>query len=247
MIPTPRFSRAQACGSLRRDCERIQHLRSALAGCLPLFWLVILTVQLRAQPAAVLEFLQPTNSAVYSTRDEIPIALRAVIPDDVILGADVFANQQKIATTSYCCWQCPCAFPLPGTETLLRIPVPREGGDTPPRTWMGWTNVHAGNHRLTASATSFHGTPVEAAPVSITVLDLTLRINVSPDGTIVLDIPQGALVTGGYDAEASEDLQTWTRLGPFEPGNVAAFFWDRTAPPRRWRFYRSVRVPANTP
>jgi hypothetical protein len=52
------------------------------------------------------------------------------------------------------------------------------------------------------------------------------------------------LVPGGYDLEASEDLQKWTRLGPFLPGDVAAFYYD--VPPtsaREMRFYRSVYVP----
>src|SRR6185503_3365952 len=142
---TPRLARAHACGPMRRQCGHL--LRSARTGCFVLLWLVALIVPplARTAPAPILEFLQPTNGAVFSTLDEVPIALRAVMPDDVILNADVFSDQQKIATVSYCCWLCPCAFPLPGTETLLRIPVRRDGGDTPPRTWMGWTNVHAGN------------------------------------------------------------------------------------------------------
>jgi len=58
---------------------------------------------------------------------------------------------------------------------------------------------------------------------------------------VTLVIPQGSMVPGGYDLEASQDLQSWTRLGPFEPGNVAAFYFD--VPPetaREKRFYRSV-------
>jgi hypothetical protein len=39
-------------------------------------------------------------------------------------------------------------------------------------------------------------------------------------------------------------LRTWTRLGPFLPGNVAAFYYDDPpASARARRFYRSVRVP----
>ena len=47
-----------------------------------------------------------------------------------------------------------------------------------------------------------------------------------------------------FNLEASPDLNVWTRLGPFAPGNVAAFFFDpapESAHPRK--FYRSVYVP----
>jgi hypothetical protein len=88
----------------------------------------------------------------------------------------------------------------------------------------------------------------EAVPVNITVLDLTLRIFVQTDGAVTLVIPQGSLVAGGYDAETSQDLHTWTRLGPFLPGNVAAFYYDDPpADARGRRFYRSVRVAPRAP
>jgi hypothetical protein len=70
-------------------------------------FLAILAIGLNAFSGAhaqVLEFLQPTNGAIYSMRDEIPIALRASAPNDVVFSADVFANfHQKIATALYCC------------------------------------------------------------------------------------------------------------------------------------------------
>jgi len=214
---------------------------------------MLLATAMQAAPAGeaqlpILEFIEPTNNAVFSTLDEIPIVLRASAPNDVILAADVFANQEKIVSMSYCCWLCPCARPLEGQETILQIPVPWDAGIPPPRTWQGWTNVHAGSHRLTARAVSANGAIAQATPVTITVLDLTLRIFVQPDGRVTLVIPEGSLVEGGYDLEASQDLRTWTRLGPFEPGNVAAFYFD--VPPenaRQRRFYRSVHVPARVP
>jgi hypothetical protein len=223
---------------------------AALVGC----WLAIL---LQATvPAAlagetntpVFQFIEPTNNAVFSTLAEIPVVLRAFASNDVFLTADVFANQQEIASVGYCCWLCPCFRPLEGQETILQIPVPWQDGMPPQRIWQGWTNVQAGNYRLTAQATGENGTVVEAAPVNITVLDLTLRIFVRADGTVLLVIPQGSLVTGGYDAEASPDLRTWTRLGPFLPGNVTAFYFDD--PPesaRERRFYRSVYIPPRPP
>jgi hypothetical protein len=193
----------------------------------------------------VLEFIQPTNGAVFSTLDEIPIMLRAFASNDVFLNADVFANQRKIATVSYCCAFCPCFRPVAGQELILQIPVPWEDNRAPSRPWQGWTNVQAGAYRLTATATGDEGTVVDAPPVNITVVDRTLRASVRSDGTVTLVIPEGSLLLGGYDLETSEDLQTWTRLGSFEPGNVAAFYFD--VPPesaRKQRFYRSVyRLP----
>ena len=82
--------------------------------------------------------------------------------------------------------------------------------------------------------------------VRVFVIDPTLRITAQRDGTVVLVIPEGSLAPGQYDAEFSSDLRTWTRLGPFEPGNVAAFYFDR--PPRlERRFYRSVFRPTAVP
>ena len=196
----------------------------------------------------VLEFIEPANNAVFSTLDEIPIVLRAFAPNDVFSVADVSANQQHIATVQYCCAFCPCARPIAGQETILQIPVPWNGELPPPRIWQGWTNVQAGSHRLTARATGENGTELDAAPITITVVDLTLHIFVTPEGAVTLVIPQGSLVQGEYDLEASEDLLSWTRLGPFQPGNVAAFYYE--VPPataRQNRFYRSVYVPPLRP
>jgi hypothetical protein len=225
-------------------------LIAMLASCLPAPWL---EPAVHAAPAGdgqllVLEFIQPTNRAVFSTRDEIPIVLRAVASNDVFLTADVFANQARIGAVSYCCALCPCFRPQAGQETILQIPVPWEEGRPPSRPWQGWTNVQAGSYRLTAQATGENGSMLESAPVTITVLDRTLRIFVTSDGSATLVIPKGSLVPGGYDLEASQDLRTWTRLGPFEPGNVAAFYFD--VPPetaREKRFYRSVYVPPPIP
>src|SRR5205823_8858819 len=142
----------------------------------------------------VLEFIQPTNGAVFSTLDEIPIMLRAVASNDVFFTADVFANQwKKIGTVSYCCAFCPCFRPQEGQETILQIPVPWEAGRPPERPWHGWTNVPARSYRLTARATGQNGTVLDAAPVNITVLDRTLRIFVRSDGSVMLVIPQGSM------------------------------------------------------
>jgi len=211
------------------------------------------TLSLHAGPAGdgqlpVLEFIQPTNNALFSTLDEIPIVLRAVASNDVFLTGEVFANNGKIGDVSYCCALCPCYRPQPGQETTLQIPVPWENGKPPPRSWRGWTNVPARSYRLTARATGENGTIVEAAPVTITVFDRTLYIFVRSDGSVVLVILQGSMTLGGYDLEASQDLLTWTRLGPFEPGDVAAFYFD--VPPetaREKRFYRSVYLPPRNP
>jgi hypothetical protein len=99
-----------------------------------------------------------------------------------------------------------------------------------------------GTYSLTSRATGVNGTAVEAAPVNITVIDATLQIAARPDGTVMLVIPQGSLVPGEYELEASSNLRTWTRLGPFVPGDVAAFYFD-IAPADQRRFYRSAYFP----
>jgi hypothetical protein len=210
---------------------------SILAG--GLLFVLASSLRVQAVEGAVLEFLQPTNHAVFSTLDEIPIMLRSFAPGDVIPTGEVYSGQQKIGALSYCCYLCPCFAPQPGQELILQIPVSWERS-APVRPWMGWTNVHAGSYRLSARAVSQGGSVVEATPISITVLDLTLRIAVNSEGAVTLVIPQGSLVDGGYEAEASQDLSHWTRLGSFQPGNVAAFFYDAPDPARPWRFYRSV-------
>src|SRR4051794_9179093 len=62
-------------------------------------------------PVAMLEFNQPTNNAVFSRMDEVPILLRAFAPDDVFPTAELFSDGAKIADLSYCCAFCPCAAP----------------------------------------------------------------------------------------------------------------------------------------
>ncbi len=199
-------------------------------------------------PIPVFEFVAPTNSAVFSTLQEIPIVLRAHIPGDLIPFADVFANQENIGRAAQCCPFCPCARPMPGQETILQIPAPWDEGAPPSTIWQGWTNAPAGIHRLTARGMSENGTAFDTAPVTITVLDLTLQIAaVSPEG-VTLVIPHGSMAPGRYDLESSENLVTWTRLGPFQPGAVAAFYVDHPpGHPRRQRYYRSVYSPFTPP
>src|SRR5689334_6097588 len=99
-----------------------------------------------ADSSAILEFTQPTNHAVFSTTDEIPVVLRAFASNDVFYTAQIFANNAQIATASFCCSLCPCYHPEPGQETTLQIPVPWNGTNVRTRPWQGWTNVHAGSY-----------------------------------------------------------------------------------------------------
>jgi|GEM_PF-3346218 len=218
-------------------------LMLALAGCL-LALLPYRAVSGDVASSAVLQFVEPADGAIFSTLDEIPVVLRAFAPDDVFLGGEVFANNNKIASVFYCCPLCPCAPPTEGMETTLRIPAPLNGNTPPPQPWQGWRTKSARAYRLTARATGQNGTVLEAAPITITVLDLTMHMSLDADGSVRLVLPQGSMVAGGFDLHASEDLATWTRLGPFSPGAVAAFYFD--PPPenaRRRRFYRAVFVP----
>jgi hypothetical protein len=96
------------------------------------FWAFLsLAVCLTMSPAVhaqvpILQFIQPTNGAIYSTLDEVPVMLRAVASNDLFLSADVFANLAKIATVSYCCTLCPCYHPIEGQD-----PRPVGGGQAP--------------------------------------------------------------------------------------------------------------------
>src|SRR3954471_14370784 len=90
--------------TLLRLSKRLFWLRlmSMASGCL-------LAMSAKGSPTGdgqvpVLEFIQPTNGAVFSTLDEIPIVLRAVASNDVFLSGEVFANQwKKVGDVSYCC------------------------------------------------------------------------------------------------------------------------------------------------
>lgn len=204
----------------------------------------------KAAPFGVprLTFTEPYEGSIYMAANNVPIVLRAFAPEDVFLSAEVFADGNLIGVAMFCCPLCPCAHPLPGQETVLQIPAPWNGGPPPATVWQGWTNPPAGIHRLTARAVGENGTVVESPPVVVSVQEVRLFIgrNSEQEGDYVLAIPFGALVDGGsFDLEASADLRTWTRLGPFSPGNVAAFYWDRPpASARERRFYRAVWVPS---
>lgn len=233
-----------------RQSSRFHSLAIRVRGLLGLwFGLAGMAVWAADPQLPVLEFIEPTNHAVFATSDEIPVVLRAFAPDDVFAAAEVFANNQAIATVLYCCPWCPCPRPSAGLATTMQIAAPWNGEPPPPeRMWQGWTNVRAGLYVLTAQATGELGTLVEAAPVSVVIIDRTLRFFVQPDGGVTLSIPQGSMVPGGYDLEVSEDLRTWTRVGPFQPGDVAAFYFDPPPPgARERRFYRSVFTPPGGP
>jgi hypothetical protein len=263
--------------------------------------------------APVLQFIEPTNNTVVSTRSERPIVLSASASNNVFRTADVLAAQsvtlawdpsvetnlakyslyygvsrgtystqldvspnRAAATVSNLLAGQTYFFVVTARDVdgLKSVPsnevsyhVPRATNPAPvaigvtiqsqedqsalagtdpegdPLTDMLLSSAVSGTlsgtaPTLTARATGDNGT----------VLDLTLRISVRADGAVALVIPQGALVAGGYDAEASEDLRTWTRLGPFQPGNVAAFYFDDSpVGGRERRFYRSVRTPPLQP
>jgi hypothetical protein len=221
--------------------------RLALQVLLSAVWLTALNCVWRADAqVALLEFNQPTNNAVFSSLDEIPILLRgAAMENDVFAAGELFADGKKIADLSYCCALCPCAAPQIGRETILQIPVAWNGTTPPSRPFQGWTNPPVGVHLLTARATGENGTKVEATPVTITVFDGSLEVfKNNTDGTLSLVIPLGSMTPGRYDLEASDDLRNWTRVGEFGPGNVAAFYFGiPIESSRNARFYRSVYIP----
>ncbi len=253
-LPAPRFGcTLQVMNPLRQQNRMALRLQGLclpgwillLAGCLVAV-VPLRTIRAGEVSLPILQFLQPANGSVFSTQDEIPVVLRAFAPNDVFLNAEVFANLDPIATATFCCPLCPCARPTAGMQTTLQIPAPWSGGPPPPP-WIGWRNPTAGTYRLTARAFGENGTVVEAAPVTITIVDLTLHISFNPDGTVLLVIPQGSMVPGGYDLEVSDDLHSWSRQGAFSPGDVAAFYQDQPPVNARRRFYRAIYVPLRSP
>ncbi len=199
-------------------------------------------------PGAVLEFLQPRDGFVYSSRDEIPVILRGMMPSDIISSVEILAGGNPIGIGMSCCPFCPCPRPQEGVEATFQIPTPWDGGVIPQRMWQGWKNATPGTYRLTARATGEMGGYVEAQEVTITVVDaveLDLRLRVSPmdGGAFQFVLPSGSLVSGGFALETSFDLKVWKYVGDFSPGNVATFF--TLTPPndgRAERYYRAVRV-----
>ena len=207
------------------------------------FFLYSLLVTVAHGQAPTLAFVTPTNGAVYSAGDTIPIVLRAIASNDVFLTADVYVDNGKLTTLSYCCPLCPCAAPREGFETRLQYPIAANGGVA-----RGWSNVQAQTYRLFARGVGEHGTTVQTAPIYVHVVDRSLEIySNDANGTVMLIIPFGAMTIGGYDLEISEDLRTWRSLGSFSPGAVAAFYWDTPPTDARVRFYRSVYTPRNWP
>jgi hypothetical protein len=197
--------------------------------------------------SAFLQFVEPAAGAIFRAGEEIPLSLKAFVPDDVVLSAQISVNDAPEADAVYCCPLCPCPQPKPGQETILRIPAVWNSGPPPAELWRGWKPPHAGVFRLTASATSQNGTVISAAPVTVTVVDLDLYISLNPEGGVLFVIRQGSLVPGGYEMEVSEDLLTWARLGEFQPGAVAAFFADVPPPGATALFYRAVYTPPRKP
>jgi hypothetical protein len=217
-----------------------------------IFGIFAIAMPMAGLAASFLEFDQPTEGASYPAGTKIPLQLRAQSPDSVISSAEVFANGVSIGTVVYCCPFCPCPPPMDGMLITLQLPAPWDGTGTPPDVvWQGLRNLAPGTYRLTATANSSLGEPLDAPPVTITVLpveelDLSLRVSLREDGSLAFVIRDGSLVPHGFDLWLSRDLKEWRRLGPFQPGAVAAFASDQPDPlDARPRFYRAL--PATQP
>ncbi len=196
----------------------------------------------------LLEVVEPVHGGVFALSEAIPLVLHAAVADDVITRAEVLVNGEPLATAVFCCVWCPCARPRAGQETTLQLPAVWDGVGEPPLPWRGWRAPRAGTYRVAARGMGEEGTEVEAAAVTITVVDLALQLSLLDDGAAWLVLPEGALVPGGWDLEVSEDLTDWTRLGAFSAGAVAAFYLDPpSASPRGSRFYRAVYTPPAGP
>jgi hypothetical protein len=194
-----------------------------------------------------LQFIEPKDGQLFIAPASVPIVVRGYSPDTVFANAELFANQTRIATLTFCCYLCPCAFPIPGIATTLQIPV--VGNEfPPPRSWQDWTNVPAGTYRLVAKSMGQSGVMVETPPITVEVipsgLDLRLRVNLSADGSMQFVIPDGSLVPGQFVLEASDNFLTWNHVADFSPGNMFAIAEVQpgaTVP--KAQFYRARRKP----
>lgn len=201
-----------------------------------------------AGPGPELEFAEPLAHSVYSNKDEIPVLIHASAAEDAILAAELFVDGDSVGDASFCCPFCPCAYPSDGMDTWLQRFAPWVDGKPPEKMVEGLPPLRAGMHRLVAKAVSRNGIVIESRPVTVLVVDRSLTIHRQTDGTVVLVIPEGSMTPGHFDLEASPDLNAWTRIGEFSPGNVAAFFTDPPRiPPWPNRYYRSVFVPPGAP
>jgi len=121
--------------------ERVRSKRQRLMPTVLLsaVWLTVLNCEWKADAqVAALEFNQPTNNAVFSNLEEVPILVRgAAMEHDVFAVGELFADGKKIADLSYCCALCPCAAPQVGQETILQIPVARNETTAPSRPFQG--------------------------------------------------------------------------------------------------------------
>ncbi len=201
-----------------------------------------------AGPGPSLEFAEPVADSVYSNTDEIPVLIHASATEDAILAAELFVDGDSVGDATFCCPFCPCAYPTDGIDTWLQRFAPWVDGKPPVKMVEGLPPLRAGMHRLVARAVSRNGALIESLPVTVLVVDRSLAIHRQTDGTVGLVIPEGSMTPGHFDLEVSPDLNTWTRIGEFLPGNVAAFFTDPPLiPPWPRRYYRSVFVPPGPP
>jgi len=192
------------------------------------------------------EFLDPAPYSAFIEGSEIPLVLAAQVEGETVTMAEVFVDGEPAGTAIYCCPVCRCPPPINGSRIELRLPS--LAGGSP---WQGLTNISRGFHQITATATGSGGTVVSAAAIEVVVLagdDLRLRVSTDADRQLLFVLPGGSLVFGGFDMWVSHDLKGWTRLGPFEPGAVAAFFRDQPddADPRP-RYYRALPATAEGP
>jgi hypothetical protein len=205
--------------------------------------LIALTAPLSVLAAGFLEFAEPADNARFVEGAEVPLVLRASLPDGFISSADVFIDGRLLGTALYCCRLCRCAPIVNGATNELRLPAPLDGG-TADGVWTGIRDLAPGTYRLTAVATDGTGKLPEARAVTVTVLPadgFRLRVQQGDEGLLLFTLPMGSMLDVGFDMWISHDLVEWRRLGPFEPGNVAAFFRDRPDPAdSRPRYYRAL-------
>jgi len=169
--------------------------------------------------------VRPADGSFFDERADILIEVDTYDPADHFPLVEFFADGRKVGESRLVFIR----EPDPGTRIL--------------HSWT-WTRPPLGVHTLTVWGTTGQGKSLAGrSPVTIISgrpLNLELQIRVDRVGRAHFVLPEGSMAGYGFDLWEGVDLKTWRRLGPFLPGDVAAFFdLELDASDERSKFYRA--------